>query len=282
MYRREIKITAKGAARQAGKAAKLVSLAYLLCQLGMTALQYLSSFLIDLMPTGSHISGALAAGARNTALSFLIAFVIIIVNQLLQAGCAHIALQIHRREPVPMNALLKGFQIPGRVIWLTILRTLLMMAWTYAIMLPVTLFLSIPLTTLGGSMETDTWFGVNIAVFFIILIAVSIVVSYRYWGATFILLDHPELTPWQCLRAATAMTKDHRMELFLLDLSLIPWKLLCALTLNILMIWKMPYLADVYAGAYEELDRQYRDQSEPSQESQQLPTWQLPPDQDQE
>ena len=274
MYRREIKITAEGAARQAGKAAKLVSLVYLLCQLGMTVLQYLGSFLIDLMPTGSHISGALAAGARNTLLTFLIAFVILVVNQLLQAGCAHVALQIHRREPVQTNALLKGFQIPGRVIALELLRTLLLTAWCCVIFFPVSMLL--PTSTPGSSL-----FQVQSTMLIALALVVLLVVSYRYWGATFILLEHPELTPWQCLRAATAMTKDHRMELFLLDLSLIPWKLLCVLTLNILMIWKMPYLAAVYAGAYEELDRQYRDQSEPSQEPQ-LPTWQLPPDQDQE
>ena len=280
MDRREIKITAQGAAKQAGKAARLVTLVFLVCRLGICGMQLLVNFLSRHTSSGRSISDALAADVRNMAIAYFVLLIAGIVGVLLETGYTRISLQIHRREPVPMDSLLEGFHIPGRVIGLTILRTLLMMAWSYAFMIPIAFLLSIPLTTLRGAMEADAWFGMSIGVFLIALIVVSIVVSYRYWGTTYILLDHPDYTILECIRAATEMTRGHRMELFLLDLSLLPWHLLCIITAGILYIWKMPYIAAVYAGAYEELDQQYQRKKERARELRQhFPTRRYPPEQ---
>lgn len=280
MNRREIKITAKEAAKQAGKAAKLVTLVYLLIQLGLNGLQLLTNFLTSRTSGGGSISDALAADTRNKAIVYIIMVIVGIVGVLLSIGYTRIALQVHRREPVPMESLLEGFQIPGRAIGLRLLRALLMLMWTYAILIPAIILLSIPITPLDRMTESDTWFVMYLVVLLIVAVAVSTAVSYRYWGATFILLDHPDYTVRECIRAATEMTRGHRMELFLLDLSLLPWNLLCILTAGILYIWKMPYIAAVYAGAYEELDRQYQQKKERARElRQQFPTRQYPPEQ---
>lgn len=280
MNRREIKITAKEAAKQAGKAAKLVTLVFLLIQLGLNGLQLLTNFLTSRTSGGGSISDALAADTRNKAIVYIIMVIVGIVGVLLSIGYTRIALQVHRREPVPMESLLEGFQIPGRAIGLRLLRALLMLMWTYAILIPAIILLSIPITPLDRMTGSDTWFVVYMVVLLIVAVAVSTAVSYRYWGATFILLDHPDYTVRECIRAATEMTRGHRMELFLLDLSLLPWNLLCILTAGILYIWKMPYIAAVYAGAYEELDRQYQQKKERARElRQQFPTRQYPPEQ---
>ena len=280
MYRREIKITAKEAAKQAGKAAKLATLVFLLIQLGLNGLQFLTNFLTSRISGGGSISDALAADARNKAIVYIIMVIVGIVGVLLNIGYTRIALQVHRREPVPMESLLEGFQIPGRAIGLRLFRALLMLAWTYALLIPVIILLSIPITPLDRMTESDTWFVMYLVVLMIVAVAVSTAVSYRYWGATFILLDHPDYTVRECVRAATEMTRGHRMELFLLDLSLLPWNLLCILTAGILYIWKMPYIAAVYAGAYEELDQQYQQKKERARElRQQFPTRQHPPEQ---
>lgn len=280
MNRREIKITAKEAAKQAGKAAKLVTLVFLLIQLGLNGLQLLTNFLTSRTSGGGSISDALAADTRNKAIVYIIMVIVGIVGVLLNIGYTRIALQVHRREPVPMESLLEGFQIPGRAIGLRLLRALLMLMWTYALLIPAIILLSIPITPLDRMTESDTWFVVYMVVLLIVAVAFSTAVSYRYWGATFILLDHPDYTVRECIRAATEMTRGHRMELFLLDLSLLPWNLLCILTAGILYIWKMPYIAAVYAGAYEELDRQYQQKKERARElRQQFPTRQYPPEQ---
>lgn len=280
MNRREIKITAKEAAKQAGKAAKLVTLVFLLIQLGLSGLQLLTNFLTSRTSGGGSISDALAADTRNKAIVYIIMVIVGIVAVLLNIGYTRIALQVHRREPVSMESLLEGFQIPGRAIGLRLLRALLMLMWTYAILIPAIILLSIPITPLDRMTESDTWFVMYMVVLLIVAVAVSTAVSYRYWGATFILLDHPDYTVRECIRAATEMTRGHRMELFLLDLSLLPWNLLCILTAGILYIWKMPYIAAVYAGAYEELDRQYQQKKERARElRQKFPTRQYPPEQ---
>ena len=280
MNRREIKITAKEAAKQAGKAAKLVTLVFLLIQLGPNGIQLLTNFLTSRTSGGGSISDALAADTRNKAIVYIIMVIVGIVAVLLNIGYTRIALQVHRREPVPMESLLEGFQIPGRAIGLRLLRSLLMLMWTYAILIPAIILLSIPITPLDRMTESDTWFVVYMVVLLIVAVAVSTAVASRYWGATFILLDHPDYTVRECIRAATEMTRGHRMELFLLDLSLLPWNLLCILTAGILYIWKMPYIAAVYAGAYEELDRQYQQKKERARElRQQFPTRQYPPEQ---
>ena len=269
MNRREIKITAK-----------LVTLVFLLIQLGLNGLQLLTNFLTSRTSGGGSISDALAADARNKAIVYIIMVIVGIVGVLLSIGYTRISLQVHRREPVRMDSLLEGFQIPGRVIGLRLLRALLMLMWTYAILIPAIILLSIPITPLDRMTESDTWFVMYLVVLLIVAVAVSTAVSYRYWGATFILLDHPDYTVRECIRAATEMTRGHRMELFLLDLSLLPWNLLCILTAGILYIWKMPYIAAVYAGAYEELDRQYQQKKERARElRQQFPTRQHPPEQ---
>ena len=158
MNRREIKITAKEAAKQAGKAAKLVTLVFLLIQLGLNGLQLLTNFLTSRTSGGGSISDALAADTRNKAIVYIIMVIVGIVGVLLNIGYTRIALQVHRREPVPMESLLEGFQIPGRAIGLRLLRALLMLMWTYAILIPAIILLSIPITPLDRMTESDTWF----------------------------------------------------------------------------------------------------------------------------
>ncbi len=266
MNRHEIKLTAHKASQQAGKTAKLITLVFLLCQLGLNALQYLSNFLPDLSSSSGHISDMLAAGTWNMVLSILIALLLGVLLHLLFPGYAQVALQIHREEPLSVRTLLDGFHIPLRVIALDMLRTLLLIVWSYAIMLPVSFLLSVPLSVFSISLSNESQWIFALTLILALTAVITLLVSYRYRGALFLLLDHPELSPWQCLRTAAAMTRGHRMELFLLDLSLLPWMLLCALTAGILLIWKMPYFAAVYAGAYEELDRQYRNKLERARE----------------
>ena len=273
MNRREIKLTAQEAAQQAGKAAKLITLVYLLCRAGLYGLQYLCGFLTSQTTTSRHLSDSITAGARNMLLSVAIALLLQLVARLLFTGYARAALQIHRRQPVPMNTLLEGFQIPLRVIALEVLRTLLLIVWCYAFTLPVTFLLVVPLSTAAAGLNDEAWMKLYMIVVFSLTAIILLVVSYRYRGALFLLLDHPELSPWQCLRTASAMTRGHRMELFLLDLSLVPWMLLCGLTAGIFLIWKMPYFSAVYAGAYEALDRLFREKLEKARELRQ----QFPP-----
>ena len=90
-----------------------MTLVYLLCQLGLNGLQLLTNFLTSRTSGGGSISDALAADARNKAIVYIIMVIVGIVGVLLSIGYTRISLQVHRREPVRMDSLLEGFQIPG-------------------------------------------------------------------------------------------------------------------------------------------------------------------------
>ena len=85
-----------------------------------------------------------------------------------------------------------------------------------------------------------------------------LILSYRYRMAYFLLMDDTSLTARQALGRARAINQVHRVELFLLDLSFLPWMLLGLLTCGILLIWKLPYMLSTYARTYQYMLDDYR------------------------
>ena len=65
--------------------------------------------------------------------------------------------------------------------------------------------------------------------------------------------DNPEMKVMEIVKKSWAITKGHKMELFVLGLSFIGWGLLACLTFGILYIWLMPYMVVAFTLAYEEL-----------------------------
>lgn len=55
-----------------------------------------------------------------------------------------------------------------------------------------------------------------------------LIVSYRYRMGMFLLMDHPELTPFRALRVSSRHDRGHRMELFLLGSQVSPMGAGCA------------------------------------------------------
>lgn len=75
-----------------------------------------------------------------------------------------------------------------------------------------------------------------------LLIVPGIIASYRYRQGLYILLDHPEMSVMECIRASKHMMDGHKMELFKLDLSFFGWLLAQSFVTNVLAI----SLGDVY------------------------------------
>lgn len=75
----------------------------------------------------------------------------------------------------------------------------------------------------------------------LLFIIPGIVASYSYAMAPFILLENPDMTANEALRASKAMMNGHKMELLCLDLSFIGWNLLNVFTLGIGSLWLNPY-----------------------------------------
>lgn len=64
---------------------------------------------------------------------------------------------------------------------------------------------------------------VYIALWSMLLIVPGIIASYSYRQGLYILLDHPEMTVNQCIRASKHMMQGKKMELFMLDMSFLGW-----------------------------------------------------------
>ena len=106
---------------------------------------------------------------------------------------------IRHTDPCYGN-LLDGFGMFARVLWLNVLESLFIMLWSLLLYIP------------------------------------GIIASYSYRQALFLLIDHPEMTPMQCIRESKRMMKGHKWELFVLDLSFIGWVFLASLAAALLAI----------------------------------------------
>lgn len=151
-----------------------------------------------------------------SAFAVILAVALSVMNTMVNAGHMIYSLHVAREEKADFGNLLDGFAIFSRIIILSILEVLI------------------------------------ISVFTMLLIVPGIIMSYRYRQAMYLLIDHPDRSPIECLRASGQLMRGHKMELFALDLSFLGWLLLQWL-LAPFAIWLRPYQALTYANYYRAL-----------------------------
>ena len=95
--------------------------------------------------------------------------------------------------------------------------------------------------------------GLNIAIGFILLIVPGIMATFGLMFYAYVQAEDPTVGVTDVLKKTWALTKGHKMELFVLVLSFIGWEILAGLTLGILYIWLMPYMIVTATLAYESL-----------------------------
>ena len=89
---------------------------------------------------------------------------------------------------------------------------------------------------------------VLVALWSLLLVVPGIIALYSYRQGLYILLDHPEMSVPECIRASKHMMKGHKMELFGLDMSFLGWTLSLSLLSNLFaMAVGSAYLAAVLA-----------------------------------
>ena len=95
--------------------------------------------------------------------------------------------------------------------------------------------------------------GLFVALWSMLLIVPGIIAAYRYRQAVYLLIDHPELSPLQCISASKEMMNGHKMELFEFDLSFIGWWLLSLVPVvsYVVQLWTVPYFGTARALYYE-------------------------------
>ena len=79
----------------------------------------------------------------------------------------------------------------------------------------------------------------------------GIIFYYSSYFAYQLMCDYPNLKPSEAIKLSKKIVRGNRSELFWLDLSFIPWYLLCAITFGIAGVYVMPYFLTVRALYYE-------------------------------
>lgn len=77
----------------------------------------------------------------------------------------------------------------------------------------------------------------------------GIIFNYSSYFAYQIMCDYPELSPWQAIKLSKKIVEGNRTELFILDLSFIPWIFLCVFLFP--AIYVIPYMQTTTALYYE-------------------------------
>jgi len=85
----------------------------------------------------------------------------------------------------------------------------------------------------------------------LLLIVPGIVKSMGYSQAFYLINDDPELEAMDALRLSEQLMDGHKMEYFLLQLSFLPWILLCVLVVPIFYV--APYISATNAAFYDYL-----------------------------
>lgn len=141
---------------------------------------------------------------------------------LLETGFAAYCLKVSRQEEATTAVLFGSFRLFLKVFSLTVLQILLIGLGTLFFFLP------------------------------------GAVLFYRYRQALYILLDHPEYNPIQCLHLSGALMRGQKVSLFLLDLSFLGWYVADFIVrlfvlFRIVSVWLSPYAGITRAGFYNAL-----------------------------
>lgn len=87
----------------------------------------------------------------------------------------------------------------------------------------------------------------------LLLFIPGIIKGLSYSMAMYILAENPGKPALECIEESKQMTKGHKMELFVLELSFFGWALLGVITFGIALIWVIPYMQATYVNAYHKL-----------------------------
>ena len=97
--------------------------------------------------------------------------------------------------------------------------------------------------------------GLFIALWSLLFLIPGIVAAYRYSMAPYIMLEHPDYSIMNCIRASKQMTMGYKGQLFVLDLSFLGYVLLTAIPIlgYAVSVWYQPYHEISYLLFYDKL-----------------------------
>ena len=132
-------------------------------------------------------------------------------------GYAVFFLRLIRRENTDYGRLFEGFSQYGRIFLAELLKGIYELLWLLLLIIP------------------------------------GFIKAYSYSMTEFILKDNPNMSGEEAICESMRLMEGHKMQLFLLDLSMIGWLILSFLTLGIGFLFSIPYNVSAHAHFYEEL-----------------------------
>ena len=245
MDRRALKHAARQDVTSASYSPRRVTLVFLLLILALAALEVAANFLAQSRSSGGgYLSEAVSAGGRTYLMLLIFSLLCQCLATILTAGYTAFALKLNEQAVFSLRILWEGFYRAAPVLLLYLMKSMLLALWTSILSVPLLYLLSALLLS-GAFSEADMYWillgGMSLLMFLL---------SYRYRMAVFMLMDDPGLSARQAINQAKAVNKIHRFRLFVLDVSFLPWIILCIATCGILFIWKLPYMVATYGRAY--------------------------------
>ncbi len=119
-----------------------------------------------------------------------------------------------------------------------------------------------PISLIGSGFQKEYYKKTIIAVFLpklyvalwsLLLLVPGIVKYYEYQFVSWIVAEHPGISPKEAMRMSSQMTKGHKWKLFVLDLSFIGWLIVGAMCCGIGTIFVMPYMDATFTQVYSML-----------------------------
>lgn len=138
----------------------------------------------------------------------------------LMLGLIMVCLNVTYGDNVEIGTLFKGFNYMGKAIALFLMVIFFTMLWSLLFVIP------------------------------------GIIKAYSYSMAFYILAENPEMTAREALNESKEITKGHKLDLFVLELSFILWGLLATVTFGIAYVYVLPYMQLTYVNFYHNIKRQ--------------------------
>lgn len=196
---------------------------YVISLLSMRLMRVDGLTLSQLLRSGYAVSNPEALiqwyiSVRPGTFAYVIDVLLNFMSHLLYAGFVIFVLRMIRQQQSSLWNLMDGFQNFLKIIGLSIVTGILTFLWSLLFVIP------------------------------------GIVAAYRYRQALYLLLDHPEMGIFECIRESKRLMRGHKAELFVLDLSFIGWALLS--TIPFVSVYTLPYTESTYALYYSVLREQ--------------------------
>ncbi len=209
------------------KKAYLVSLWFLLASSGLSTILHL--FVPNVFTAVLSGDKMLIWEAVNwgRGLGLFLSILLFLFGTVLSFGYQRWNLKISRGESPPTSALIEGFGMTGRVLFLEILRLLFMYFWLVCYVIAVGMCAVLFMIVTGFGEEYLSYIQLVVSIAALIVLAGGAVwLHLRYCFATFELVDAPEKGAWFAISSAVKRQRLCFGKLLGFHLRLFPWFLL--------------------------------------------------------